>query len=481
MESLWAKTCEIEKRPSLPGDRKTEIAVIGAGMAGILIAYELQKAGRQVILLEANRIAGGQTQNTTAKITSQHGLIYADFIHKYGESKARQYAMANERAIRAYEELIEREHIVCDFEKLSSYVYSKTPDKLNEEAEAAAKLGLPASMERSLQLPFPVWGAVKFEQQAQFHPLKFIKALSQKLEIYEHTAVKKVDENQIFTDYGTVTAEHIVFACHYPFLNIPGLYFTRMHQERSYVLALENAGQVNGMFIGNGKNGYSLRNYGPYLFFGGEGHRCGKNPKGQNYETLRQEAKKLFPESREVCCWSAQDCMTPDKIPYIGSYSKGKPNWYVATGFQKWGMTSSMISAMILKEQICHGQTTYDIFSPSRFPAENISGILCETGYAAQGLTKRVFASPKTSVDELLPGHGGIVTIEGQKAGVYKDESNHIFIVNIRCPHLGCELQWNPAELTWDCPCHGSRFDYKGNLINNPAQTNISGTTSENK
>lgn len=475
MDSLWSQSCQIEKRASLHGNIETEIAVIGAGMAGVLTAYQLQKAGKQVLVLEANEIASGQTRNTTAKITSQHGLIYHQFLKKYGADKTRLYALANETALQEYRTIISLEHIDCDFEEQPSFVYSKNSSHLQEETEAARRAGLPASLvSDDLTLPFPVQGAVKFDNQAQFHPLKFINAISKNLRIYENTSVINVDNHLITTNSGTVKADKIVFACHYPFLNIPGLYLVRMHQNRSYVLALENAVKTNGMYIGDSAAGYSFRNYGPYLLFGGQGHRAGKKSDTQKYELLRKDAKRFFPNSREICCWSAQDCITPDNLPYIGQYSRSRPDWYIATGFQKWGMTSSMAASMILRDFICQQNNAYaEIFSPQRFPAENIPFITKEGGHSIKGLTKQVFHCPAKTVQDIAPGHGGVVTVNGKRAGVYKDENNHLYAVDIKCPHLGCHLEWNPDEHSWDCPCHGSRFDYKGRLISGPAQKNL--------
>lgn len=445
MESLWTKSCQMDKRETLCGNKETEIAVIGGGMAGILTAYQLQKAGRQVLVLEARRTASGQTGNTTAKITSQHGLCYHQFLKKYGETKASQYALANERALLEFRTIIARESIECDFEEQSSFVYSKSSASLQEETEAAVRIGLPASfVQDGLTLPFPVYGAVKFDHQAQFHPLKFINAISKDLQIYENTLVQRVDGQKITTNSGIVRADKIVFACHYPFLNLPGLYLLRLHQSRSYVLALENAMETNGMYIGESAAGYSFRNYGPYLLFGGQGHRTGEKSHIEKYEQLRKDAKKFFPKSKEIGCWSAQDCMTPDHIPYIGQYSGNKPDWYIATGFQKWGMTTSMAASLILRDMICGKNNDFaEVFSPQRFPAQNIPFILKESGHSIKGLSKGLLGSQK-------------------KAGA-----------DTRCPHLGCQLEWNPDEHSWDCPCHGSRFDDKGKLLNGPAQINL--------
>lgn len=475
MKSIWSQSCEIQERECLPGNLEVEAVIVGAGMAGILTAFALQEAGCQVVILDAGQIGSGQTRNTTAKITSQHGMIYQKLAQTLGMDAARQYAQANQSAVRAYETIIKAKRIDCDFEERSAYVYGNDAPLLQAEAQAAAGLGLPASFVTDLKIPAPAVGAVKFEHQAQFHPLKFLKSISAGLTIYEHTPVQNVDGDLLTTPYGTVKAKHIVFVCHFPFINVPGMYFARMHQERSYVLALANAPQVDGMYISAEAGGWSFRNHGELLLMGGENHRAGENGQGGRYERLRQKAKGWFPESREVARWSAQDCITSDGVPYIGRYAASRPNWYVATGFQKWGMTTSMVSAMILRDMICGKENPYArVFEPGRFDATALSGIAAEGGQTMKGLVKRIFQIPSEAASEISPGHGGIVLLNGEKVGVYKEDSDALYAVDIRCPHLGCQLEWNPDEKSWDCPCHGSRFDRYGRLISGPAQENIS-------
>ena len=476
MESIWRQSCDIPPRPRLEENIKTEAVVIGAGMAGVLIADALQNAGKRVVILEANRIAGGQTQNTTAKITSQHGMIYQKMIQSFGIPRAEQYARANQEAVTAYKELIESRNIDCDFEERDAYLYGDDLISLSAEVEAAKRLDLPAELITHTSLPFPCAGAVRFTGQAQFHPLKFIKALADGLTIYEHTPVQVVEDNILKAGGHTVQAEHVVFACHYPFINFPGLYFTRMYQQRSYVLALQNAAPADGMFLGAGKDGYSLRTWNGLLLFGGEGHRAGENESGGRYDALRRKAAELFSNCREVAHWSAQDCVTADGAPYIGRYAPSRPRWYVATGFGKWGMTSSMAAAKIITEMIRGRRDPYaSVFSPARFGASAMGGVLKETGHSAAGLSRLYLQVPSTTADKLPPGHGGIVFLGGKKVGVYKEQNGTLHVIDPRCPHLGCQVEWNRDELSWDCPCHGSRFDCDGTLISGPAQTNLKG------
>lgn len=294
--------------------------------------------------------------------------------------------------------------------------------------------------------------------------------------IYENTPVRRVKNHDIFTDGGKVHAERIVFACHYPFVNFPGLYFARMHQERSYVLTLENAECPDGMWIGAGDGGYSLRKYGDLLLLGGGGHRTGENFAGKRYEELRTRAATWFPGSREVAHWSAQDCITADGAPYIGQYSKNRPHWYVATGFEKWGMTGSMVSAMLLCDAICERENPYaEAFAPDRMVMETVRGVAGESAHAVKGVTKQLFQIPAKQAAKLPREHGGIAFLHGKKVGAYKDGDGAVHAVDTRCPHLGCQLEWNPDEKSWDCPCHGSRFDFRGNLISGPAQNDIKG------
>nr|WP_317333065.1 FAD-dependent oxidoreductase [uncultured Romboutsia sp.] len=472
MESIWSESCKFIKREVLDKDIKTDTIIIGAGMAGILTGYMLKQHGIDVILIDAAEIASGNTKNTTAKITSQHDLIYDKLISEFGEEKAKQYAKANELAIKKYKEIIKERKIDCDFEENPSYIYSLNEiDSIKKEVEAANRVGISAEFVKNINLPFEIKGAIKFNNQAQFNPLKFLKDISNDLVIYENTRALELKENLVITNRGNITASNIVVATHYPIMNAPGYYFMKMHQERSYVIALENAENVNGMYIDAEKNGYSFRNYKDLLLLGAIDQRTGENEKGGCYDKLRKIAKDLYPNSREKYHWSAQDCMTIDKIPYIGKYSDKISNIYVATGFNKWGMTSSMVSAMIISDMILNKENDFsEIFSPKRFDLSlslsNIANDMIET--AKNFIAQKIYI-PNSKIEHIKNGHAGIVEYNGEKVGVYKNNNGKEFIVSTKCPHLGCQLSWNADELTWGCPCHGSRFDYKGRLIGSPA------------
>lgn len=448
MKSLWSKTIQLPESASLKEELRVQNVIIGAGIAGVLIAYLLQEKGQEVIVLEANKLASGQTKNTTAKITSQHGLIYNDMIKNTGIERAKGYAQANETAIHMYKEIITKEGIACHFQELPSFLYSQKEEgvqKLKKEAKAAKALGIRAEYVRGdkiKELPFGIMGALKFEGQAQFHPLEFIQGIAKKLTIYEHTNVLEVDEHFVITDKHVVVADNIIFATHYPFPIIPGYYFLRQHQNRSYVLALEGKGvpkELEGMYYGIDQDGLSFRCAEGMLILGGGSHRTGKMKLG-GFCYLRERVKKCYPDAIETTCWAAQDCMPHDGIPFIGKFSMKHDNWYVATGFQKWGMTTAMVAAMIICDAIIGKENSYaKVFSPQR--------LLIRAGY------KKFFVD----VWESIIGLG---------AGVFVPKGQ-------RCTHMGCALHWNEEEESWDCSCHGSRFTKEGETIDNPAQTMI--------
>ena len=476
MRSIWTEQTSIPPRAALEGDRQADVAVIGAGLAGCLTGHLLQKEGLNVVVLEADRIGSGQTGGTTAKVTSQHGLIYDRLITQLGPELAGQYARANQRAVEQYGALVETEGIACDFQRTPAYLYTtQSPGALQKEWSAAVQLGLPARLTTDTDLPFPVAEALCFEKQARLDPLRFLRAVAKDLTIFEHTPVRKADGHILTTDRGTVLAGKVVFACHYPFVNFPGLYFARMHQARSYVLALEGAGRLDGMYYGIDPGGLSFRMAGDTLLLGGGEHRTGDNAAGGRYGRLRRAARRYWPDSRELAAWSAQDCIPHDGVPFIGQYAVSRPDWYVATGFQKWGVTTSMAAAHILTDAIL-GRTNdcAEVFSPQRFRLRASFGTLAEDlSVTAGSLLRSYFGAARDAAGEMPVGHGGVVELDGKKVGLYREKEGEDHIVSVRCPHLGCELSWNADEKTWDCPCHGSRFDHTGTLLSGPAQKDI--------
>ena len=456
MESIWSKTVQLSKRQKLEDDLRVETVVIGAGMAGILTAYLLQEKGHEVVVLEADEIASGQTKNTTAKITSQHGLIYRDMLKTCGIERTRGYANANEAAIQLYKEIITKEGIACQYEELPTFLYSTEEagvERLKEEAEVARILGIQASYldgEEITELPFVVTGAVRFAHQAQFHPLMFIQEIAKKLTIYEHSKVLEVDDYMVVTDRHVIVADHVVFATHYPFPIVPGYYFLRQHQSRSYALAIEGENvpkRLKGMYFSMDKDGLSFRSAQEKLIVGGSSRRTGKSGikkitedgiERVGFTHLERLVKNYYKQVSVVGAWAAQDCMPHDRIPFIGRFSRKNEHWYVATGFQKWGMTSAMVSAMIISDLIAGNPNPYvDVFAPQRLLLRaGIKNWFMDMGENICGITKGLFVKKER-----------------------------------KCGHMGCALVWNEEERSWDCPCHGSRYTEAGRLIDNPALT----------
>lgn len=430
MGSLWKTGVSFNRFSALDGDIDTDVLIIGGGMAGVLTAFMLKNAGVDHLLCEAEVLATGATGNTTAKITSQHGLVYDKLINEFGERKAGLYLRANEEALAEYRRL--SEGIDCDFEEKDNYVYTLRGDKkIEKELRALQRLGFPAERADDLPLPFRTAGAVRFPRQGQFHPLKFISGISEGLNICEHTRVRELKRTgggiTAETSGGTVRAKRVIVATHFPFINKHGAYFVKMYQHRSYVIALENAPQINGMYLDDDEKGLSFRNHEGFLLIGGGSHRTGR--KGGCYDEIETFAKRHFPDSKIKYSWAAQDCMTLDYVPYIGRYSSGTEDLFVASGFNKWGMTGSMVSAKLLTDMMLGRKSPYEeVFAPSR-----------------------TILRPQI-LSNLFESAVGLLTPKAP-----------------RCPHLGCALNRNSVEHTWDCPCHGSRFTENGELIDNPA------------
>lgn len=426
MKSVWSDNIEKIKFNQLQGDIKCDVLIIGGGICGILCAYMLKNAGVDCVLVEADRICAGVTEFTTAKITVQHGLIYDKIKRKYGEEIAYLYYKSQNKALEKFKSLVQ------DIEICDSFVYSLNDRGVIErEVEVLNKLECKAEFCEKTELPLEIKGAIKVSNQAKFNPLKFIYSVAKNLKIYENTKVLEISGDAAITNRGKIYAEKIIVATHFPFINKHGMYFMKMYQHRSYVIALENASEISDMYVDEAMKGLSFRSHKDLLLIGGGSHRTGSN--GGNWREIEDFAKQYYPKSKIVEKWATQDCMTLDHIPYIGQYSKLTPDLYVATGFNKWGMTSSMVSAMILTDMICGRKNEYEkVYSPSR------------TALHPQ-LAVNLFESAKGLITPTVP----------------------------RCPHMGCALKYNRQEHTWDCPCHGSRFEENGSIINNPAKKDL--------
>ena len=429
-DSIWMQNTQLPEFPNLRGNKSTDVLIIGGGITGLLCAWQLQQAGVDYLLIEADRICSGTSGHTTAKITSQHGFVYDQILRRYGVDIAKGYYDANQAALDAYRRMCNT--VDCDFEIKDNYVYTvDSPQKLERELKTLQLLGIDAQYAQELPLPLRTHGAIRFANQAQLHPLKFLAAIARNLKILEHTAARAIDGSVVLTDYGRITAEKIVVATHFPPINKCGFYFVKQYQNRSYVISLANGPQLNGMYRDEADDGFSFRNYGSSLILGGGAHRTGKGTSG--WSALERTAQHWYPTSRLQYRWAAQDCMTLDAIPYIGKYNRRSHELYVATGFNKWGMTSAMVASMILCDSLQGKINPYaEVFSPQR-----------------SNLHPQLAVNMVESIINLLKPTAP------------------------RCSHLGCVLKWNPYEHSWDCPCHGSRFDEDGKLLENPAKKDL--------
>ena len=459
MKSLWIETTKdnINLKP-LQQDEETEICVIGAGLFGLTTAYYLTKQGKKVVVIEKGDIGEKVSGNTTGKITSQHDLFYYHLIQDYGEE----------------------------------YVYTTQEDEVIEiekEVQAVNKLGKNAKFVTQTELPFKIKGAIEFQNQAQFHPRKYMVGLCKKIleknKIYTFTTALDLEKDEdnyiIYTDKGNIKAKYVVLATHYPIINAPGFYFTKMYQSTSYLIAIETNSKIpQGMYINVKEPIYSFRsaNYNgkEVLLIGGSGHKTGEPIENNyHYEELEKKAKELYPDCKVIFKWNTRDCIGLDKIPYIGEFSNMMKNLYVGTGFKKWGMTLSNVAANIVTDKILEKENKFeDIFNATRMkPIKNrweVKNMLKET---VNSIALNKFKIEPAEISKIENDNGAIIEIPSPALGIYKDSKGEIYAIKPNCSHLGCLLSWNNLDKTWDCPCHGSRFDFKGNNIYEPAIKNL--------
>lgn len=493
MESLWIETTRNKSTlKTLEGNEETEVCIIGGGLFGLTTAYYLTKCGKKVIVLEKGEIGSKVSGNTTGKITSQHDLFYAHLIDDYGEEYAKKYLEANEKAIENIKQIIKEEQIDCDFSMQKSYVYTTKEDEVLEiqkEVAVVNKLGKDAKFVNKIDLPIKIKGAIEFEGQAQFHPRKYMLGLANSIEkqnkIYQYTTVTDVEKNgekyKVYTDKGSVEAKYIVMASHFPIINMPGFYFVKMYQSTSYLIAVETKSQLpQGMYINVKEPMYSFRtaNYNgkEILLIGGVGNKTGEQIEdNSHYKKLEKKAREMYPDCKILYRWNTRDCISLDKIPYIGEFSNLMQNVYVGTGFKKWGMTFTNVAADIVTDKILGNKNKYEeIFTATRMkPIKNrweVENMLKQT---VKSIALNKFKIEPYSIEQIENGNAAIIDINGDNIGVYKDAKGEIYAVKPNCSHLGCLLSWNNLDKTWDCPCHGSRFDYMGRNIYEPAIKNL--------
>lgn len=494
MDSLWLSENTKNELISHHSNSKdeyleTEVCIVGAGIFGITCAYYLTKLGYQVTVLEKNQIGEKSTGHTTGKITSQHGLFYEYLTKSYDRNFARDYLAANEQAIKNIKNIIDKEKIKCDFEYQNSYVYTTNKNQLKNiknEVTTLQDLEFNCEFVTNVDLPFKIQGAVCFKNQAQFHPIKYLSGLCKCITnrngtIFTNSTVYDVKkDNDIYTTYSEklkVKSKYVIIATHYPFINFPGFYFTKMYQSTSYLIAIDPKKTLfNGMYISADNPIFSFRtamyNGRKILLIGGGEHKTGQPTSYKDsYGVLEKEAKKYYPDCEILFKWNTRDCISLDKIPYIGQYSTLLPNMYVGTGFKKWGITTSNVAANIIVDMICDKKNKFAyLFDSSRLkPLKNIDEFKNVLVQSTNSLILNKLKSTNMKFDEISYNSGSIIDVNNEKVGIYKNEDGKIYAVKPICTHLGCLLSWNNVDKTWDCPCHGSRFNYEGKNLYDPA------------
>ncbi len=493
--SLWAATApDGEAYPAYAGPSSTavDVAVIGGGITGLSTALALVEAGASVVLVEAGRICSGVTAYTTAKISSLHGLVYGGLIESFGEDVARAYGQANEEAIAQVQAWVTRYGIDCDFSRRSAYSYTTSAEKVGEvtsEVEAAQKLGLPASFTTTTELPFDVQAAVRFDNQAQFHPRQYCLALAAAIvaaggRVHEGSRVVDVDDRKPcvvrFADDVELHANHVVVATHLPFLDRGG-FFAKCHPTRSYALAArlgEGAVIPEGMYLSVDQPTRSVRAAlgDSVVILGGEGHKTGQDDDtSRRYAALEKWSRDTFDVAAIEHRWSAQDYASADGLPYVGRQLGGS-NVFVATGFKKWGMSNGTAAALMMTAELTGKEnpwaSAFDAtrqaaaFKSKDFYKENVN-------VAKRFVGDRLATMTPPDAATLEPGEGGIVRIGGEKVAAFRDDDGVLHAVSPVCTHMGCLVAFNTAERSWDCPCHGSRFTVDGEVLAGPATDDL--------
>lgn len=494
MNSFWIESTKDKiKLNSLNKDVVSDVCIIGGGLFGLSTGYYLSENGLKVVVLDKENIAEKVSGNTTGKITSQHGIIYKYLVDSFSVDYAKQYLEANEDAIKNIENIIKKENIECDFCMQDNYVYTKDENlikKIKDENDIVNKLGFKSEFVTEIPLRQNILGAIKFPNQAQFHPRKYCLGLAEKIiensgEIYINSTVYNVNKDEgnyiVFTKNNKVKSKYIVFASHYPFINVPGFYFSKMYQSTSYIIAVDTKTELeDGMYINEESPTYSFRTLKDgnrkLLLMAGSDHKTGSKIDLSNaYKNLEQKAKELYKKSEVLYRWNAEDCITLDKIPYIGEFSHFTPNMYIGTGFNKWGITNSNVAANIITNKILgKSNKNEEVFKSTRFhPIKNkgeLGNVLKE---ATNSIIINKFKIKYKDIEQIKNDEGHVIEKDGEKIGIYKDIDGNIHAVNPICTHLGCLLSWNNVDKTWDCPCHGSRFNFEGKNIYDPAIGNL--------
>lgn len=490
--SYWIDSTPETGYPELPGDLSVDVAVVGAGIVGLTTALLLKRAGRSVAVIDSRKIVGRVTGRTTAKLTSLHGLIYSYLIKSFGEDGARAYAESNQAAIEIVDTIRTQLGSDCDFERQSAFTVTESEDQapaLEAEMEAAAKLGLPVDFVTETSLPFPIAGAVRFDHQARFHPRKYLLSVAQTVNgdgcaVFENTRVLDVEEGtpcRVLTDKGKVEARDVVIATNIPILDKGG-FFAKVFPRQHVVVGIRVAPEQvpDGMFLSVGEPKYSVRvhptDQGPLLIVSRQGYRTGHADTARKSRELRWFVQNRFQVTSIEYEWINQDYDAADRVPYIGHLTPGSKHLYTATGFNAWGLTNGTVAATIISDEIIGNHNRWaELYRATRVNLKASGGkLLKENVHAGEmWLRDKLASGHRKTVETVAPGEGEIVDLHGKKTAVYRNEEGRIHAVSAVCTHLGCIVHWNKADKSWDCPCHGSRFDAEGKVISGPTRKEL--------
>lgn len=485
--STWLRDeGERTRRPALRGHRRVDVVVIGAGITGLSTALRLADAGNEVVVVDRGGIGSGTTGHSTAKVTSQHGLTYGPLLDRYGEDAIRVYAQANEGA----KEWIAQQagSIECGFRRRDAWVYATGEDDrelIESETHAARLAGLPAAFEESVPLPFPTAGGMVFRDQAEFDPQRYVLGLADRFEelggtIHEDSpAVSLHDGSPVRaeTEQGSIEAAHAVVATLIPFPDRGG-FFARAFPTRSYCITASLAGgqPPTAMLITAEPPMRSIRAVSDggrdLLMVGGESHDTGtRDAAPERYEQLAAFARRHWDVEAIEHHWSAQDFSASDSVPYAGPLHRFTDRIWIATGLKKWGITGGTAAAAIISDGIAGDRNpAADLFSSTRFSVRELPKLAAENLKVSLHFAgDRIRDRGGRPLADLAPGEGAIVSGRSGKVAGFRDDDGLLHAVSARCTHLYCQVVWNGAERTWDCPCHGSRFSVDGDVLNGPA------------
>ncbi|MBX0294963.1 FAD-dependent oxidoreductase [Haloarcula nitratireducens] len=486
--SIWLDGSSPTTYDQLDRDLSVDTVVVGGGIAGVTTAARLKEAGQSVAVVERDRILTGTTGHTTAKLTSLHGLRYDHLLEHFGEAEARQYAEANQAAIDEVEATIEARDIDCEFERTPAYTYATSRDgrgDVRDEVDAARRVGLPATYTESTPLPYDVEAAVRFDEQARFDPRKYLLALARDIPgdgsyVFEDTKALDVDDGdpcRVQTEYGDLTADDVVMATNFPFVD-RALYFSRLYPKRSYVVAARvRDDPVEGMYYHSEEPYFSVRprpgGDESMVLVGGQNHQTGQGGSTEErYRALERQARERFDVESIEYRWSTQDYTAVDEVPFVGPHTPRSDHVYVATGFGGWGLTNGVAAGRLLSELVLGREPSWrDVYDPNRLQVG--ASMRAFLHYNADSMRHfvgdRLEPSPAEKVGSLGRGEGTVVRDGATPVGVSRDADGELHAVSARCTHLGCLVEWNDGERSWDCPCHGSRFDCDGDVLDSPA------------